>query len=122
MKIAVVTDDGKAISQHFGRAMYYGVYDVRSGKVEGKEIKPKVVHHREGEAQLHEHQEGYKHSTMLSSIQDCEVLIARGMGRGAYEAIKQSGIKPIITDLIYVDEAVEAYIKGTLEDHPERLH
>jgi predicted Fe-Mo cluster-binding NifX family protein len=55
-------------------------------------------------------------------FQDCEVLIARGMGQGAYEAIKQSGIKPIITDLIDADEAVEAYIKGTLEDHPERLH
>lgn len=122
MKIAVVTDDGKTISQHFGRAMYYAVYDVRGGKVEGREIKPKVVHHREGEEQLHNHQEVSKHDSMLSSVQDCEALIARGMGRGAYEAIKQSGIKPIITDRISADEAVEAYIKGTLEDHPERLH
>jgi len=44
------------------------------------------------------------------------------MGRGAYEAIKQSGIKPIITDRIDADEAVEAYVKCTLEDHPEKLH
>jgi predicted Fe-Mo cluster-binding NifX family protein len=122
VKIAVVTDDGKTISQHFGRALYYAVYEVRSAKVEGMEIKLKVVHHREGEEQLHGHQEASKHSTMLYSVQDCEALIARGMGRGAYEAIKQSGIKPIITDKIDADEAVEAYVKGTLEDHPERLH
>ena len=33
MKIAAVTDDGKTISAHFGRARYYVVVTVEDGKV-----------------------------------------------------------------------------------------
>ena len=37
MKIAVVTDDGTTICQHFGRAQYYSVITIENGKVKGKE-------------------------------------------------------------------------------------
>ena len=37
MKIAVVTDDGTTICQHFGRAQYYSIITIENGKVKGKE-------------------------------------------------------------------------------------
>jgi len=128
MKIAIVTDDGKTISQHFGRAMYYIVYDVGEGVVKGSELRPKAAHHIEGEP--HQRDEGShqgpeadaKHNSMLSNISDCEALIARGMGQGAFEAIRNGGIKPFITDLELAEDAVKAYIAGKLDSHTERLH
>ena len=45
-----------------------------------------------------------------------------GMGWGAYEAMSSYGIKPIITDIVNIEEAVRAYLDGTIVDHTERLH
>ena len=44
------------------------------------------------------------------------------MGYGAYESMRRLNIQPIVTDLGDIDAAVQAYIGGTLVDHPEKLH
>jgi predicted Fe-Mo cluster-binding NifX family protein len=44
------------------------------------------------------------------------------MGKGAYESIKQANIRPIVTDVAGIDEAVQAYLQGGLVDHSEQLH
>lgn len=129
MKIAVVTDDGKTISQHFGRAKYYQVFEVQNGAIKGIDRRPKVGHHVEGENHHAEHVEAHEHhgdpaihNAMLANIADCKVLIARGMGYGAFEAIKEAGLEPFITDIESTEEAVKAYINGKLDSHTERLH
>ncbi|HXZ30244.1 MAG TPA: NifB/NifX family molybdenum-iron cluster-binding protein, partial [Dehalococcoidia bacterium] len=48
MKIAVVTDDGKTICQHFGRARYYLVVTTEDGRVVNKEQRSKAGHHVAG--------------------------------------------------------------------------
>jgi len=58
---------------------------------------------------------------MTAAIADCQMLIARGMGAGAYESMKQAGIRPIVTDIADIDEAVQACIEGRLVDHTEKL-
>jgi hypothetical protein len=35
---------------------------------------------------------------MIASNHDCEVIIVRGMGRGAYLAMEQANIRPFVTD------------------------
>jgi len=131
MKVAVVTDDGKTISQHFGRAMFYKVYEIKDGVVVGSEQRPKAGHH--GQAGEHHHEYGagphginhadeVTHNSMLANISDCEALIARGMGWGAHDAIERAGLKAYITDTADADEAVKAYAKGSLDNHAERLH
>ncbi len=137
MKIAVVTEDGKTISAHFGRAPYYVVLMVEDGRVTGREQREKPAHghgHHEhqgqgGMVQLHEGGSGTgsaggseTHGAMVAPIEDCQVLIGRGMGYPAYESIQAAGIQPIITDVREIDEAVQQYLKGELADHPERLH
>jgi predicted Fe-Mo cluster-binding NifX family protein len=59
---------------------------------------------------------------MTAAIVDCEVLLARGMGAGAHESIKQAGIRSVVADLANIDDAVAAFLAGTLNDHPETLH
>ena len=128
LKIAVVTDDGKTISQHFGRARYYVVYDVQGGVIKGSEMRDKAAHHSGSEPRQHEEgghhgsEADAKHNSMLSNVSDCEALIARGMGWGAHEAIKASGLKPFVTDIEYAEDAAKAYVAGKLDNHAERLH
>lgn len=127
MKIALVTDDGKTISQHFGRAKYYVVFDLQDGVIKGSEMRDKAAHHVGDDH--HQHEEGghhgpeadAKHTSMLSNVADCEVLIARGMGWGAHEAIKGAGLKPFITNLELAEDAVKAFIEGKLDNHAELL-
>jgi predicted Fe-Mo cluster-binding NifX family protein len=44
------------------------------------------------------------------------------MGIGAYESMKTRGIRPVVTDIASIDEAVMAYIEGKIVDQVDRLH
>jgi predicted Fe-Mo cluster-binding NifX family protein len=59
---------------------------------------------------------------MAMTISDCEAVLARGMGDGAYQNLLAQGITPIITDIASIDEAVLAYAEGRIVNHTERLH
>jgi predicted Fe-Mo cluster-binding NifX family protein len=132
MKIAVISDDGSTISQHFGRAPYYVVVTVENGKVVNKERRDKAGHHtfagHHGEHHETGGQHGFdagaqaRHAGMMSNIADSQVLIAGGMGMGAYESLKSRGIETIITDVSNIDQAVNLYLKGQLPNLKERLH
>lgn len=133
MKIALITDDEKTISQHFGRANYYAVLTIENGQILRREIREKPSHkHHANEAHEHVHVVGERHgfdttsqtrhTQMAEVIADCEALICRGMGAGAYEGVKQSGIHPIVTDIKEIDEAALAYVSGKIVDHIEKLH
>lgn len=132
MKIAVITDDFKTISAHFGRAQHYQVFTVENGKVIAQENRSKANHSQFAEQELHTHQPGeahgsdpasqHRHGTMMDTITDCQVLLARGMGTGAHNALTGRGIQPIITDIQEIQLAVEAYLAGNIVDHVERLH
>jgi predicted Fe-Mo cluster-binding NifX family protein len=133
MKIAAITDDGKTISQHFGRAPYYMVVTVEAGKIVAREMRDKLGH-AQFEAEGHDHEEdasgrhGYgpvaedRHGRMALAITDCEALLCRGMGMGAYESMKARNIRPVVTDVNDIDEACLAYAGGQIVDHVEALH
>ena len=59
---------------------------------------------------------------MIDSIADCEALLVRGMGRGAYMALEEANIRPIVTDIETIEEAVLAYVRGDIVDHTDKLH
>ncbi len=134
MKIAAVSEDGVTISQHFGRAPYYVVVTIEDGKVVSKELRDKLGHaHFANEPHGEQHGSdprghGFdpaaqnRHARMAATIQDCEILLARGMGAGAYASLTQAGIRPILTDISSIDEAVQAVLRGDIVDHQERLH
>ena len=130
MKIAVVTDDHRTISAHFGRAVSYEVFTISDGKITGQETHPKPAHNQFANEPHDEpgyaHGQGPaaegRHTNMLEPIRDCQVLLARGMGQGAHDSLTRSGIQPILTDIPEIEQAVKAYMVGQLTDHPERLH
>ena len=131
MKIAVATDDGKTISAHFGRASHYLVVTIEQGKIVSRELRDKFSHpHFAGDAHVHESGQPHgfdpasqdRHTQMTQSTHDCEAMLCRGMGMGAYESLRSLNIRPILTDFAEVDIAITAYVNGSIVDHTERLH
>ena len=135
MKIAIVSDDGQTISRHFGRAENYIVISLEQEKIIERKSLPKQVTCQSSNRDhgRHEHKSdprgnGFgdrsrrRHEQMFESIRDCDVLVSRGMGRGAYQNLQESGIKPIVTDIANVEVAIQAMLDDTIVDHVENLH
>jgi predicted Fe-Mo cluster-binding NifX family protein len=131
MKIAAITDDGTNISQHFGRAPFYAVYTVEDNEILKREMRDKMGHqqfvHQEGhldEAGRHGFGPGsqQRHAAMAKAIADCDVLLSGGMGWGAFESMKQAGIKAVVTDMVDIEDAIQAYLDGTLVERTDLLH
>jgi predicted Fe-Mo cluster-binding NifX family protein len=132
MKIAVITDDGTTISQHFGRAAHYLVATIQEGQIIQRELRDKLNHAQLKDQPHAEEQPGQKHGMdpashdkhlrMSESIVDCEVVICRGMGMGAHKSMKSRGIRPVMTDIANIDEAVMAFVTGKLVDQVDLLH
>jgi predicted Fe-Mo cluster-binding NifX family protein len=132
MKIAAITEDGTTISQHFGRAPLYLVVTVEDGKIVNKEKRNKAGHHTfaanqhpdiaPGERHGYDAGSQVRHASMAETIADCQVLLAGGMGWGAYESLKSRGIETVVTDVENIDEAVKLYLEGKLPNLMERLH
>jgi len=128
MKIALVTDDGATISAHFGRARAYVAITVEDGAIIQREIRPKSAPHQEGarhggDQGSHDGPAAHaRHDEMIAPVSDCAYLVARGMGRGAYERISAAGLRPIITDLVDPDEAALECAAGRIKNLVEQLH
>jgi predicted Fe-Mo cluster-binding NifX family protein len=137
MKIAAVTDDGILVSSHFGRATQYLVLTVENGQIIAKETRPKPGHRDFAREHAHDehdhlghspqghgfgrHAEG-KHRRMFAPVLDCQVVLAQGMGHGAYLGLQQAGLRPVITDIPDIKAAALAAEAGTIVDHRDRLH
>lgn len=132
MKVAAITDDGKTISQHFGRAPYYMVVTVEEGEIVDRELRDKLGHVQFSNLPHEEEQLGQphgmgaaahdKHLRMSEAIADCEALLCGGMGMGAYQSMVARGIKPVVTDIWDIDQAVLAYADGKIIDRVDKLH
>lgn len=136
MKIAVVTNNGATVSQHFGRAPYYKIFEIENNKIEYIYLRERRTGHFApgGIQHNHEHNQahgstaghGYgrdaqnRHASMVEELSDCKVLIAGGMGMGAYENFSNAGLEVILTDRRDIEETIEAYLKGGLENLMEQ--
>jgi len=136
MKIAIVTLDGKTVSQHFGRSPYYIIYSIENEKIVAQELRKRGTGHfatnqQHSHEENHDHSQGHgmgaendkKHATMAQEIADCKVLIAGGMGIGAYNSFTNAGLEVYMTDYTDALQAAEDYIKGNLKNLVnERTH
>ncbi len=88
-------------------------------------------HHDHGHAGGHEHHHDHahgrgfgdhadwKHAQMVESVQDCEVVLVRGMGQGARLALAEAGITPCAATREDAEEAVRAYLADGRGGDPE---
>jgi predicted Fe-Mo cluster-binding NifX family protein len=147
MKIAFATNDERTITQHFGRAQYYLVATIRDGKVTERETREKPAHGKHqghGHSHDHEHEHGdnvvqlqdikphrghgkgqrpgHGHANMVRPVADCDMVVARGMGQGAYNALQSANLEAVLTEVVLIEDALQAYLDEKLAHHPEKLH
>ena len=100
MRIAVPYEDGQ-VFQHFGHTSHVKVYDVEDGKTVKEQVADTAGH---GHGAL---------AGFLSGL-GVDVLICGGIGGGAQEALAQAGIKLYGGVTGGADDAVQAFLAGTL--------
>ena len=132
MKIAFVTDDGVTITQHFGRAGKYLVVEVEEGKEVSRDLRDRQGHkqnHQTGIENNHvatRDHEGpaahSKHVQMMAAIEDCDVVVCGGMGRGAFNSIVSLGKEVFMTNTGDINDALEGYLAGELVDMSDLVH
>ncbi len=102
MRIAVTYENGD-IFQHFGHTEEFKVYEVEDGRIVSSEIIGS---------------NGSGHGALAGLLNDrgIDVLICGGVGGGAQAALSERGIELCAGAEGNADEAVEAYLRGELEN------
>lgn len=100
MRIAVTYNNGE-IFQHFGHTSQFKVYDIENNQIVNEQI---IDTDGQGHGAL---------ATFLNNAQ-ADILICGGIGGGAQNALAQAGIKLFGGVMGNADDAVKAYLNGTL--------
>lgn len=115
MKIAVTYQD-QMVFPHFGHTEHFKLYEVENGNLLHTQV---VDTNGEGHGAL---------AGLLTRLQ-ADVLICGGIGTGAQNALQEAGISFFGGVTGNADEAVHAYLSGTLSydpdvhcDHHEKEH
>ena len=117
MKIAVPTNDGLSISEHFGRSAAFLVYETENARIVSSELRKNqgLEAHEGGSCAGDRAAEPHTHGTILLSLVGCDAVICGGMGARAAEALKQAGVREVLfTRPGPATEAVNAFLKGEL--------
>ncbi len=92
---------------------------MENNQVTSSELRQKA-NHQHGD---HSHPAGvHPGQQMVESIADCQVLIAGGMGTPAYNRASAAGLKVILTEQKNIEDAIQAYLSGNLENEPQLIH
>jgi predicted Fe-Mo cluster-binding NifX family protein len=124
MKIAFATDDGTTISQNFLQARYYQVVTIENGEEVERDLRVKPQQNIE-DVQQHIPLTGQDASDlgeeMLSIIDDCTVVVLGGMTRPMHEKIMRYNVRPVLTNKSTVNEALQEFIQGSLDNPYENM-
>jgi nitrogen fixation protein NifB len=116
MRIAVPTNDGTNISEHFGRSAAFLVFEIENGRIGSRQMRPNAA--------CHSHEKGacgesggshgsHSHAGILAALEGCQTVICAGMGQRAAEALQSAGITPVLAAAQgSAEAAVAAYLRG----------
>ena len=120
MKVAVASNNGETVGQHFGRVRHFVVLTVEGDAVAAREVRDNV-NRRHGTSESADQRHGDCFDA-VSVISDCDALVVGGMGSGAHTRFRAAGIDTVLTDEHRVDEAALRLARGDLPHLEERLH
>lgn len=109
MKIAVASEDGRKVDQHFGRAKHFYVYEIGDGMamVEGlRPVKPycsPVADHVFEQSRM---------QPILEMLSDCRYLFVEKIGDAPKRALEAAGIHTTQTNA-FVHEILSNITGGT---------
>lgn len=110
MRIAVATREGQAVSEHFGHAKYFYIYDVTASSCKHLE-KREVAHYCLGG-----HSDQSALSGIFEAIKDCSAVFVAKIGDGPIEKLKARGIEAV-ADYAWqsIDESLRDYVSDLIQ-------
>jgi len=104
MKIAIPSA-GNMVNQHFGMSKSFAIATIEGNSiVDIKEISTESLQHNHGGL------------AGLLTDENVNVVIAGGIGAGAYNALKQNGLDVVRGASGEIKDAIQQYIGGNLKD------
>ncbi|BDZ71217.1 NifB/NifX family molybdenum-iron cluster-binding protein [Methanobacterium petrolearium] len=98
VKVAVASNDGKYVNQHFGKADRFMIIELKdNGKYDFIEIR-QTAPRCGGSPELKE--------KTIDLISDCDVLLVSQIGEGARKKLLKKGVRPLIMPL-FIEEALQ---------------
>jgi predicted Fe-Mo cluster-binding NifX family protein len=124
MKIAVATNDQQRVTGHIGRCRSFMVFELENGTILGKELRNNTfTSHGSKEAHHHDHNHGegagHHHTRLIEGLKDCTYLISSGGGWRVVEDLKANNITTLFTDEVFIEAAMEKYLKGELKNNAD---
>jgi len=116
MKIAFPTRDNETIVGHFGNMSTLLVIDINNGVETGREHRDMSGMPACGDG------ENSRPDYVIGLLEDCDVLIANGIGAPLVHKAKQVEIDVVLTSNRSIDDALTAFTGGSLEHEPELAH
>jgi predicted Fe-Mo cluster-binding NifX family protein len=113
MNVALPTDDRTTLAEHFGRAAAFAVFAVEGKGVRFVGFRPNTHEHAEREGEACADGAGHTHD-FGGPLGDVRVVICRGFGRRAQEALGALGIDVIFTAGGDLNELASRYARGEL--------
>ncbi len=104
MKIAVTSQNRRNITEHAGKCRKFWIYDIEQNRISGRTLLELPI-----EQSFHQSPPQKAHP--LDTVQ---VLIAGSMGPGLQQRLAAKGIIALVTAETDPDQAVAAYLQGTL--------
>jgi len=123
MKIAIPTSDGIRISSNIQRIKGFKVFEILQGKIVDelyvsniKTSEPNIPVGENGNPDAINENVGH---SILSGIEDCQIVIANGLGKKMFEELVKAQKEVYITEATNVRGAINHFIRQTLKNHPE---
>jgi predicted DNA-binding protein (UPF0251 family)/predicted Fe-Mo cluster-binding NifX family protein len=119
MTIAIASDDGTHVAQHFGRTRGFVMFSESDGKEETRYVANTFTQHTQGQQHGEQHSdEGgrhqHSHANILQALEGCAMVVAGGMGTRLREDLRSAGIQAILTDHTLVADVVGEARTGKL--------
>lgn len=118
MRIAIPTDDGLTVSEHFGRSLMFAIYEVTGSSFkqiatrENTHAKdPRHTKEKECCGEKHSHRD---HTSIIEVLKDVNAVIVRGIGTHIVDELVQNGKKVFYSNETGIKKTLESMIKGDL--------
>lgn len=104
MKIAVTSQNRRSITEHAGKCRKFWIYDIEQNRISGRTLLELPI-------EQSFHQSSPQQAHPLDTVQ---VLMTGSMGPGLQQRLAAKGIIALVTAETDPDQAVAAYLQGTL--------
>lgn len=121
MKVAIASDDGKNISAQFEKTTGFIIFLIDKDKTIYQKdfIANSSVSSAKDNTLQAKNSALESRLTLLTSLDNCDVVISRGIGFNAYTDLLNSEIEVYLTKVLSADQAINLYLKDELDHNPE---